>query len=234
MASPEFSDAQRNGAPGLQDRTVRTGGCVTIAAKTLYGDAVGCIRGERKVFSNLSFSVSAGEALAVVGPNGSGKSSLLRLIAGLIALASGTIELTGGDDNLPLAEQTHLLGHRDAIKPSLTVLENVAFWFDFLGGDGNRSNPAAALEAVGLSHLGHLPTAFLSAGQRRRLAIARLVALKRPLWLLDEPTTALDAAGQATIAALMTSHLRDGGLIIAATHQPLGIAAHELKLGASA
>src|SRR5437588_506055 len=111
-------------------------------AKTLSGDAVSCIRGERKVFSNLSFSVSAGEALAVVGPNGSGKSSLLRLIAGLISIASGTITLTGGDDNLTLAEQAHLLGHRDAIKPSLTVLENVAFWFDFLGGDGSRSNPA--------------------------------------------------------------------------------------------
>lgn len=202
--------------------------------KMLSGDALSCIRGDRKVFSNLTFSVAAGEALAVVGPNGSGKSSLLRLIAGLVAIASGTITLAGGDDNLTMAEQAHLLGHRDAIKPSLTVLENVAFWFEFLGGDGGRSSPAAALEAVGLSHLGHLPTAFLSAGQRRRLAIARLVALKRPLWLLDEPTTALDAAGQATIAALMTDHLRNGGLIVAATHQPLGIAARELRLGGSA
>ena len=205
-----------------------------VAAKTLSGEAVSCIRGERKVFSNLSFSVATGEALAVVGPNGSGKSSLLRLIAGLIATASGTITLTGADDNLTLAERAHLVGHRDAIKPSLTVLENAAFWSDFLGGDGSRSDPAAALAAVGLSHLGHLPTAFLSAGQRRRLAIARLVAVKRPLWLLDEPTTALDAAGQATIAALMTDHLRDGGLIVAATHQPLGIAARELRLGAPA
>jgi heme exporter protein A len=204
------------------------------AAEALSGEALSCIRGERKIFSNLSFSVAAGEALAVTGPNGAGKSTLLRLIAGLVSIASGSIRLTGGDDNLTLAEQAHLLGHRDAIKPSLTVLENVAFWFDFLGGDGHQSNPAAALEAVGLGHLGHLPTALLSAGQRRRLAIARLVALKRPIWLLDEPTTALDAAGQATIAALMTSHLRDGGLIIAATHQPLGIAARELKLGASA
>ena len=110
------------------------------APKMLSGDAVSCIRGERKVFSNLNFSVSAGEALAVVGPNGSGKSSLLRLIAGLVAIASGTITLAGGDDNLTLAEQAHLLGHRDAIKPSLTVLENVAFWFDFLGGDGSQSS----------------------------------------------------------------------------------------------
>jgi heme exporter protein A len=197
-------------------------------------NSLSCIRGERKVFANLTFSVSAGEALAVVGPNGSGKSSLLRLIAGLVAIASGTIKLSGGDDNLTLAEQAHLLGHRDAIKPSLTVLENVAFWFDFLGGDANQSRPATALAAVGLNHLGHLPTAFLSAGQRRRLAIARLVALKRPLWLLDEPTTALDVAGQTMIAALMTDHLRNGGLIVAATHQPLGISARELRLGNSA
>lgn len=200
----------------------------------LSGDAVSCLRGERKVFSKLDFSVVAGDALAVVGPNGSGKSSLLRMIAGLISIASGVIKLSGGDDSLTLAEQAHLLGHRDAIKPSLTVLENVAFWFDFLGGDVNHSSPVAALEAVGLSHLSHLPAALLSAGQRRRLAIARLVALKRPLWLLDEPTTALDASGQATIAGLMSDHLRDGGLIVAATHQPLGIAARELKLGASA
>ncbi len=200
----------------------------------LNGDDLSCTRGERKVFSNLTFSVSAGEALTVVGPNGSGKSSLLRLIAGLVAIASGTIRLSGGDDHLTLAEQAHLLGHRDAIKPSLSVLENVAFWFDFLGGDGGRASPAAALDAVGLSHLRDLPTAFLSAGQRRRLAIARLVALKRPVWLLDEPTTTLDAAGQATITALMTNHLRDGGLIVAATHQPLGIVARELRLGASA
>ena len=218
----------------LRTSLILSGRHVMAHAKTLSAEAVSCIRGERKIFSNLSFSVSAGDALAVVGPNGSGKSSLLRLIAGLISIAAGTIKLTGGDDNLTLAEQAHLLGHRDAIKPSLTVLENVAFWFDFLGGDGSQSSPAKALEAVGLSHLGHLPSAFLSAGQRRRLAIARLVALKRPLWLLDEPTTALDAAGQTTIAALMTDHLRDGGLIIAATHQPLGISARELRLGASA
>jgi heme exporter protein A len=200
----------------------------------LSGDHLGCIRGDRKVFSNLSFSVSGGEALAVVGPNGAGKSSLLRLIAGLVTIASGTLTFDGGDDHLTLAEQTHLLGHRDAIKPSLSVLENVTFWFEFLGGDAGRTGPAAALEAVGLGHLRDLPTAFLSAGQRRRLAIARLVALKRPVWLLDEPTTALDAAGQATIATLMTDHLRDGGLIVAATHQPLGIAARELRLGAAA
>jgi heme exporter protein A len=200
----------------------------------LSGDALSCIRGERKIFSDLSFSVSSGETLAVTGPNGAGKSSLLRQIAGLLLLAKGSLHLDGGDDNLTLAEQTHLLGHRDAIKPSLSVHENVAFWFAFLGGDANGSSPSAALDAVGLGRLRDLPTAFLSAGQRRRLSLARLVALKRPVWLLDEPTTALDAAGQAMVAALMTDHLRGGGLIIAATHQPLGIAARELRLGALA
>jgi heme exporter protein A len=198
----------------------------------LSGDGLGCIRGERNVFSNLDFSVSSGEALAVTGPNGSGKSSLLRMIAGLLATAAGSIRLTGGKNELTLAEQTHFLGHRDALKPSLTVLENTTFWSDFLGDDG-RTSPQAALDAVGLSDLAQLPAAYLSAGQRRRLAIARLVALKRPIWLLDEPTTTLDDTARTMVAALMSEHLRDGGLIVAATHQPLGIAARELRLGAT-
>jgi heme exporter protein A len=199
----------------------------------LSGDGLGCIRGERNVFSNLDFSVSSGEALAVTGPNGSGKSSLLRMIAGLLATAAGSIRLTGGKNGLTLAEQTHFLGHRDAVKPSLTVLENTAFWSDFLGDDDGRTSPQAALDAVGLGDLAQLSAAFLSAGQRRRLAIARLVALQRPVWLLDEPTTTLDDTARTMVAALMSEHLRDGGLIVAATHQPLGIAARELRLGAT-
>jgi heme exporter protein A len=198
----------------------------------LSGESLGCIRGERNVFSNLEFSVSSGEALAVIGPNGSGKSSLLRMIAGLLATASGSIRLSGGDDGLTLAEQTHLLGHRDAVKPSLTVLENVAFWSDFLGGAGQTS-PQAGLDAVGLRDLAQLPAAFLSAGQRRRLALARLVALKRPVWLMDEPTTSLDETARTIVAAMMSEHLRGGGLIVAATHQPLGIPTRELRLGAN-
>jgi len=198
----------------------------------LFGEGLGCVRGERNVFSSLDFSVSSGEALAVTGRNGSGKSSLLRMIAGLLATAAGSIRLTGGKNGLTLAEQTHFLGHRDAVKPSLTVLENTAFWSDFLG-DGGQTSPQAALDAVGLGDLAQLPAAFLSAGQRRRLAIARLVALKRPVWLLDEPTTTLDDTARTMVAALMSEHLRDGGLIVAATHQPLGIAARELRLGAT-
>jgi len=181
------------------------------------------------VFSGLDFEASSGEALAVTGPNGSGKTSLLRLIAGLLTIADGSIGLEGGEAELTLPEQAHYLGHRDALKPALSVLENLAFWRDFLGGD--VSDPTESLTAVGLDHAAYLPAAYLSAGQRRRLSIARLLAVRRPVWLLDEPTNALDAAGQNMFATLMADHLKRGGLIVAATHSPLGIAARELRIG---
>jgi heme exporter protein A len=194
----------------------------------LSGRGVGCIRGGREVFSGLDFSASAGEALAVTGPNGAGKTSLLRLIAGLLTLSGGSIDLDGGDGELTLAEQAHYLGHRDALKPALSVMENLTFWRDFFGG---VSNAGDSLAAVGLDHAAQLPAAVLSAGQRRRLSVARLLAVRRPIWLLDEPTSALDSSGQATFAALMQDHLKRGGLIVAATHAPLGIASQELRMG---
>ncbi len=195
----------------------------------LSGTGLRCVRGGREVFSGLDFATASGEALAVVGANGAGKTSLLRLIAGLLHLAEGSIELQGGDDELTLAEQAHYLGHRDALKPALSVIENLSFWRDFLGGDSG--DDAQSLARVGLGHATHLPAAFLSAGQRRRLSMARLICVRRPIWLLDEPTSALDTAGQALFAALMREHLSGGGMIIAATHTVLGIDAGELRIG---
>src|ERR1700744_878884 len=195
----------------------------------LSGRGIRCVRGGREVFSALDFETSSGEALAVTGPNGSGKTSLLRLIAGLLTIAGGSIDLEGGETELNLSEQTHYLGHRDALKPALSVLENLAFWRDFLGGEAGDARECLA--AVGLDHATHLPAAYLSAGQRRRLSIARLLAARRPIWLLDEPTSALDVAGQALFVDVINDHLARGGLVMAATHTPLGMAAKELRIG---
>jgi heme exporter protein A len=198
----------------------------------LLGRGIKCVRGGREVFSDLDFAAASGEALAVTGPNGSGKTSLLRIVAGLLTSAAGSIDLEDGERELTVAEQAHYLGHRDAMKPALTVLENLSFWRDFLGGEA--SSAAESLVAVGLDHAAHLPAAYLSAGQRRRLSIARLRVVRRPIWLLDEPTSALDAGGQSLFATLMRDHLGRGGLIIAATHAPLGVDATELRIGGSA
>jgi heme exporter protein A len=181
------------------------------------------------VFAALDFEARAGEVLAVTGRNGSGKTSLLRLIAGLLIPAAGAIALDGGDAQLTIPEQAHYLGHRDALKPALSVGENLSFWRKFLGGE--VSDTAESLRAVGLDHAVHLPAAYLSAGQRRRLSLARLLAVRRPLWLMDEPNTALDAAGQGLLAGLMREHLGRGGLIVAATHGSLGLEARELRVG---
>ena len=196
----------------------------------LTASELGCIRGFRYVFTGINLQLSAGEALALVGPNGSGKSSLLRLVAGLLRPSAGRIELAGGAAERTIAEQAHYLGHLDALKPSLTVTENLHFWASYLG-DGT---PAPALSAVGLGGLADLPAAYLSAGQRRRLSLARLIAIPRAIWLLDEPASALDSAGQEMLAGLMRAHLGGGGIIVAATHGPLGIEAKELQLGRSA
>ena len=181
------------------------------------------------MFSDLNFSLSGGEALLVTGRNGAGKSSLLRLIAGLVRVAAGQLTLVGGDGEASIGEQAHYLGHQDAVKPSLSVRENLQFWARYLG---SGEDVEAALEAVDLAPLGELPAAYLSAGQRRRFSIARLAAVNRPIWLLDEPTSALDAPSQARLAALMRSHLAAGGLIVAAAHGPIGLErARELNLG---
>lgn len=198
----------------------------------LSGRNVRCVRGGREIFVGLDFEVATGHALALTGLNGAGKSSLLRMIASLLPVPGGTISLDGGDDELTLAEQAHYLGHRDALKPSLSVLENLNFWRDFLGGAA--SDPHVALQRVSLDHAAHLPASVLSAGQRRRLSIARLLTIERPVWLLDEPLSALDTSGQKMFALAMAEHLANGGLIVAATHGPLGIPTQELRIGEAA
>jgi heme exporter protein A len=197
----------------------------------LTGDNLGCSRGGREVFTGVDFSLSGGEALLVTGRNGAGKSSLLRMIVGLVHLAAGRLTLEGGDGDASLSEQAHYLGHQDAVKPALAVRENLEFWACYLGGGGEIE---PALEAVDLAPLSSLPAAYLSAGQRRRLSIARLVAVKRPIWLLDEPASALDAPSQKKLADLMQSHLTSGGMIVAAAHGSIGLErARELKLGST-
>jgi heme exporter protein A len=201
--------------------------------KRLFANDIACVRSGREVFANLSFSVAAGEALVVLGRNGAGKSSLLRMIAGLVHVAAGRIALEGGDPELTLPEQAHYVGHQDAIKPALTVKENLGFWARYLAGPAAAETaPEPALEAFALSHLAGLPAAYLSAGQKRRLSLARIVAVQRPVWLLDEPTSALDTLAQERLAQLMQGHLAGGGIILAATHAPIGLAgAKELRLG---
>ena len=196
---------------------------------TFAGEGLACVRGGRQIFSGLSFRMRDGEALAVTGRNGAGKSSLLRMVAGLVRIAGGRLALVDADPDQTIPEQAHYLGHQDALKPSLTVAENLSFWARYLGG----AEPVhGALAAVGLAALADLPAAYLSAGQRRRLAIARLLTAKRPLWLLDEPTSALDREAQDTLAGLMRQHLSGGGIIVAAAHGPIGLDhAKELRLG---
>jgi heme exporter protein A len=190
-------------------------------------------RGGRIVFSDLSFALDSGQSLVVTGRNGAGKSTLLRALAGLLPLSQGDLSLTPeGEENL--GEQTHYIGHADALKGALTVAENLAFHAALLGSGRAGIEPGPALETFGLGRLADLPAAYLSAGQRRRAALAKLLVARRPIWLLDEPTTALDAASQDLMGRIMRAHVADGGLLIAATHAALGLPGAELRLGATA
>ena len=190
-------------------------------------------RGEDLIFHDISFVLSAGQALVVTGPNGSGKSTLLRVLAGLLEALSGTVRLEGisADIGHP-RELCHYLGHRNAMKRELTVTENLAFWKSFMGDSpgGRGIGIEAAVEALGLGGISHLPFGYLSAGQQRRMAMAKLLVAHRPIWLLDEPTAALDAKADRLFAGLVERHLGAGGIAVAATHQPLGVEARELRM----
>jgi heme exporter protein A len=195
-------------------------------------DKLTCVRGHRVLFEALSLSLAAGAFVALLGPNGAGKTSLLRIIAGFLAPAAGMVRirtetgetLSDGEDR---ARAVGWLGHQDAVKPQLKVVEQLSFWGELYGGG------AAVLEPFGLTALADVPGQFLSAGQKRRLALARLTLTGRQLWLLDEPLAALDAAGKALVAATVRAHCAAGGIAIAATHEPLGVDGLTLRLGAA-
>jgi heme exporter protein A len=188
-------------------------------------------RGGQPVFSGVDFSLGAGDALVVTGPNGSGKSTLLRVVAGLLPAASGRVVLEGSGEDFPtVASAAHYLGHQNAMKPALTVAENLVFWRDF-SGDAEL-DVETALDQVKLGAIAHLPYGYLSTGQRRRAAIAKLLVNRRPLWLLDEPTAGLDAESERLFSGLLEKHRAGGGMLIAATHLPLGLhGATELRMG---
>ena len=181
-------------------------------------------RGEELIIEDVSFSLSSSEMLTLEGENGSGKSTLLRALAGLLPLADGTLELTenGEFEDKILSDLCHYLGHDNAMKANLLLGENLDFWRN--SAFEPHLETGKALEIVGLGGLESIPFAHLSTGQRRRAAIARLLVSYRPIWLLDEPTAGLDAQSSEQFSALLEAHLQDGGMVIAATHVPLGVA----------
>ncbi len=239
----------------------------------LIAEKLSLNRGNRLILNDISFTLTAGEALVLTGPNGAGKTTLIRTIAGFLPLASGSVTLEGGAEDHDIGEQSHFVGHRDGIKGALTVEENATFFARYLGspellplpsgegtgagrirgaeGQGNETTSQhppptptpsprrggelsvqTTLERLGLAALADVPAAWLSAGQRRRLGLSRLLVAKRPLWLLDEPTVSLDAAAVETLARMISDHLASGGMTIAATHIPLGLTnPRELRLG---
>ncbi len=193
---------------------------MNIPLKILVSD-LACSRGGRRLFGGLGFRLEQGEAMLVTGPNGIGKTTLLRALAGFVRPDEGTIAVEGAGEDAALPQLSHFVGHRDGLKAALTVRENLTLAPALLGGSGVTM--AEAAERLDLVRLLDLPAGVLSAGQRRRTALARLLVARRPVWLLDEPTSALDTASQASAAALMAEHVTAGGIVIAATHLPLGL-----------
>lgn len=188
------------------------------------GTGLTCMRGGRVVFAGLDFDVGSGRALLLVGPNGSGKSSLLRLMSGLAPPLAGSIAWNGeaiAETPDQHVSRLHYVGHLDAVKPSLTVSENLAAWVALRGADGDA---ARGLKRFGLLNLADMPARLLSAGQRRRLALARIAASPADLWLLDEPTVALDRDSVAVLDAAIADHLAGGGIVVLSSNVDVGLA----------
>jgi heme exporter protein A len=190
-------------------------------------------RGGRNVVDGLSLRLEPGAALVLTGPNGSGKSTLLRALAGYLRPAAGGVRITGAGEDREASEVCHFVGHLDGIKSHLTAAENLSFWATYLGGQAHVAHRVeAALQAFGLDALADIPAGYLSAGQKRRLALARLTAAERPLWLLDEPTVSLDAASIEVLVATINAHLKAGGMAVIATHVPMALAPmQQIRLG---
>jgi heme exporter protein A len=199
----------------------------------LIVDRLSVMRGDRMVVTQLTFSVDSGEALVLTGPNGAGKTTVIRTIAGLLRPAGGQIRLEGAQPDRAPSEECHYVGHLNGVKASLTVAENATFWARYVGGASDAVE--VALATFGLAGARDVPAGYLSAGQRRRLALARLLLARRPIWLLDEPTVSLDEAAQQLLTQAVDAHLAAGGLVVAATHAPLGFdGSRELQLGPAA
>jgi heme exporter protein A len=207
---------------------------VTIKLEKIEASNLACERGGRIVFRDLNFSLRRGGALALEGANGAGKTSALRIVAGLLGPSAGEISFHADGQKISDGEErgrfAAWLGHLDGIKNQMTVRENAEF---FAALYSSADDIDAILARVGLARAVQLPAQYLSAGQRRRLALARLVLSNRPLWLLDEPLAALDSAGKALVAELMSEHCSAGGMVLAATHDPLGIDSGRLNIGAA-
>lgn len=185
-------------------------------------------RGGRRLFEGLSATLAPGEAWALTGPNGAGKTSLLRAIAGFVRLEAGEVAFAGADLQEARASGLHFVGHQDGLKPARTAREELDFWTAWVGGAPGSA--ATAIETYDLAPLLDLEVRRLSAGQRRRLALSRLAAAPRPLWLLDEPLSPLDAGWRARFGEAMRAHLDAGGIILAAVHDPLPVPARSLEL----
>ncbi|MEG9861828.1 MAG: heme ABC exporter ATP-binding protein CcmA [Parvularculales bacterium] len=191
-----------------------------LPSVSLVAEGLACERGGRRIFSDVAFTLSSGDALVIRGGNGSGKTSLLRILAGLATAASGRITLEeGGFSPLHRGGCLHYVGHRDGLKASLSAQENLSFWATFLGGNKHTAKTVtSALAAFGLPYVLPVPVAHLSAGERRRIALARLLTVQRPVWLLDEPTTGLDSPSRTKLADIINRHRAEGGLLVMTTH----------------